>query len=260
MTESKNLLVEQHDAVLVVSINRAKTLNSLNSETVKEMQNLFSHHWKDESVGCVVITGIGKAFGAGADIVEIAEKDVRTGTDYAAYGQYLMKTIQNFPKPVIAAINGFALGGGCELAMACDIRLASTKAKLGQPEVNLGILPGFGGTQRLPRLVGRGKAMQLILTGELINAAEAYRIGLVDEVVEPDELMDKAMAMANLICSKAPLAIGMAKECINRGLDVNLSAGCDLEKANFGCACGTADKNEGTSAYMEKRSPAFTGR
>jgi enoyl-CoA hydratase len=143
--------------------------------------------------------------------------------------------------------------------MACDIRLASEKAKLGQPEVSLGIIPGYGGTQRLSRLVGRGKAMQLILTGDMISAAEAHRIGLVDEVYPPEELMNKALEMANVICSKGPLAVAMAKECINRGLDVNLSAGCDLEKANFGSICGTADKNEGTKAFLEKRKPEFKG-
>ena len=170
-----------------------------------------------------------------------------------------MKTIQNFPHPVIGAINGFALGGGCELAMACDIRLASDKAKLGQPEVNLGVIPGFGGTQRLPRLVGRGKAMQLILTGEMIDAREALRVGLVEEVVPHDKLMDRAMEIAKLICAKAPLAIKAAKECINRGLEVSLTVGCDLEKANWAQVCGSGDKNEGTEAFLEKRKPQFTG-
>jgi len=260
MAEYKNLAVEKKDKILVVRINRERALNALNLETVAELQQLFSYHWTDDSIGCVVITGAGdKAFVAGADITEIADMDVRSGTDMSAHGLYLMKTIQNFPKPVIAAINGFALGGGCELAMACDIRLASEKARLGQPEVNLGIIPGYGGTQRLARLVGRGKAMQLILTGDMVNAQEAHRIGLVDEVYPPEELMDKAMEMANLICSKGPLAIAMAKECINRGLDVNLSAGCDLEKANFGSICGTGDKNEGCEAFLEKRKPNFSG-
>jgi enoyl-CoA hydratase len=257
--ECKNLTYEKKGKVLLVTINRERQLNALNMETVNELQALFSYYWKDEEIGCVVLTGAGKAFVAGADISEIADLNVRTGTDFSAHGLYLMKTIQNFPKPVIAAVNGFALGGGCELAMACDIRLASEKAKLGQPEVNLGVIPGFGGTQRLSRLVGRGKAMQLILTGGMISAAEAHRIGLVDEVYGPDELMDKAMEMAELICAKAPTAIGMAKECINRGLDVNLPAGCDLEKANFGAVCGTGDKNEGCEAFLEKRPAKFTG-
>lgn len=260
MTEYKNLIVEKKEHILVVKINRERALNALNRETVNEMQQLFSYYWTDDSVLCVIITGAGeKAFVAGADIPELADLDVRSGTDLSARGLYLMKTIQNFPKPVIAAINGFALGGGCELAMACDIRLASEKAKLGQPEVNLGIIPGYGGTQRLSRLVGRGKAMQLILTGDMVSAQEAQRIGLVEEVYPPDQLMDKAMEMANAICSKGPIAIAMAKECINRGLDVNLTAGCDLEKANFGSICGTGDKNEGMEAFTEKRKPDFTG-
>jgi enoyl-CoA hydratase len=259
MTEYKNLTVEKKDSTLIVTINRERALNALDKETIAELQQLFSYHWTDDSVAAVIITGAGKAFVAGADITELADLDVRSGTQTAANGLYLMKTIQNFPKPVIAAVNGFALGGGCELALACDIRLASEKAKFGQPEVNLGIIPGYGGTQRLSRLVGRGKAMQLICTGEVIKAAEAYRIGLVEEVYPPEELMNKALEMATTIAAKGPLAIVMAKECINRGLDVNLTAGCDLEKANFGSICGTGDKNEGMEAFLEKRAPKFTG-
>jgi len=259
MAEYKNLLVEQKDKVLVVTINRERALNALNRETVAELQQLFSFYWTDNSIAAVIVTGAGKAFVAGADITELADLDVRSGTELSARGLYLMKTIQNFPRPVIAAINGFALGGGCELAMACDIRLASEKAKLGQPEVNLGIIPGYGGTQRLARLVGRGKAMQLIFTGDMVSAAEAYRIGLVDEVYPPEQLMDRALEMANLIASKGPIAVQLAKECINRGIDINLTGGCDLEKANFGSLCGTGDKNEGMEAFLEKRKPNFTG-
>jgi enoyl-CoA hydratase len=260
MSEYKNLIVETKGAILVVTVNREKAMNALNAETIAELQQLFSYYWTDDTIKVVVITGGGqKAFVAGADISELADTDLRSGTDTAARGQYLMKTIQNFPKPVIAAVNGFALGGGCELAMACDIRLASDKARLGQPEVNLGIIPGYGGTQRLPRLVGRGKAMQLILTGEMINAQEAHRIGLVDEVYPHEELMNKAMEMAELITTKGPIAIQAAKECINRGLDVTLSVGCDLEKVSFGQTCGTGDKNEGMEAFLEKRKPNFTG-
>ncbi len=259
MSDYKNLLVEQKDDILVVTINRERAMNALNKETVGELQQLFSYHWTDDAIRCVIITGAGKAFIAGADIPELADLDVRSGAEMSANGLYLMKTIQNFPKPVIAAINGFALGGGCELAMACDIRLASEKAKLGQPEVNLGVIPGYGGTQRLSRLVGRGKALQLIFTGGMVGAAEAYRIGLVEEVYSPEELMDKAMEMAKLIASKAPLAITAAKECIHRGLEVALSVGCDLEKANFGQVCGTGDKNEGMEAFLEKRKPNFSG-
>jgi len=260
MAEYKNLLVEKKDAILIVKINRERALNALNKETVLELQQLFSFHWTDDTIRCVLLSGAGeKAFVAGADIPELADLDVRAGGELSARGLYLMKSIQNFPKPVIAVINGFALGGGCELAMACDIRLASEKAKLGQPEVNLGIIPGYGGTQRLSRLVGRGKAMQLILTGDLISAQEAYRIGLVDEVYPADQLWEKAFAMAETICSRGPLAVAASKECINRGLDTNLSAGCDLEKATFAGICGSGDKNEGMEAFLEKRKPNFTG-
>ena len=260
MSEYKNIVVKKEDGCLFVTISRERALNALNRDTVGELQQMFSYYWTDDEIRVVVITGAGdKAFVAGADITEIADLDVRTGTDFSAHGLYLMKTIQNFPRPVIAAVNGFALGGGCELAMACDIRLASDKAKFGQPEVNLGIIPGFGGTQRLSRLVGRGKAMQLILTGEMIGAEEAKRIGLVDEIYPTAEFMDKVREMAKAICAKAPLAIATAKECINRGLDVTLSVGSDLEKVNFGQICGTGDKNEGCEAFLEKRKPEFTG-
>ena len=260
MTEYKNLLVEKKNSILIVKINRERALNALNKETVAELQQLFSFHWSDDSVLCVLLTGAGeKSFVAGADIPELADLDVRSGADLSAKGLYLMKTIQNFPKPVIAVVSGFALGGGCEIAMACDLRIASEKAKFGQPEVNLGIIPGYGGTQRLPRLVGRGKAMQLILTGDLISAQEAYRIGLVDEVYPPEQLWEKAMAMAEAISARGPLAVAAAKECINRGLDINLTAGCDLEKATFATVCGSGDKNEGMEAFLEKRKPKFSG-
>lgn len=259
MGEYKNLTVEQKGKVLIVTISREKALNALNCETVSELMELFRAYWSDATIGCVIITGAGKAFVAGADITEIAGLNATRGAIYSADGLKMMRTISNFPKPVIAAINGFALGGGSELALACDIRLASEKAKIGQPEVNLGIIPGFGGTQRLPRLVGRGKAMQMILTGSMINAQEAYRIGYVDEVYPPDELMDKALEMAELICSKPPISILLAKECIGRGLDMPLANGCDFERTNFGQTCATSDKNEGCAAFIEKRTAVFTG-
>lgn len=259
MSDYKNVLVDIKDGIMTVTINREKAMNALNRETIEEFQQLLHENWNNNEIGCVIVTGAGKSFVAGADIKELADLNARGGTLNSARGQWLMKSLQNFPKPIIAAVNGFALGGGCELAMACDIRLASTKAKLGQPEVNLGIIPGYGGTQRLPRLVGRGKALELILTGEMIGAEEALRIGLVDEVYEPGELMEKAIAMAKVIASKGPLAIMHAKECVHRGMDVGLSSGCDLEKANFGSVCGTNDKNEGMQAFIEKRKPEFTG-
>lgn len=255
----KHFQVEKKDSIVVVTINREKALNALNAELVEELLDFFRSHWNDESIGCVIITGAGKAFVAGADIGELAKCDVAAAVQTSRRGLYLMATIENFPRPVIAAVNGFALGGGCELAMACDIRLASEKAKIGQPEVGLGIIPGYGGTQRLARLVGRGKAKQLIMTGEMIPAHEAHRIGLVDEVYAPEELMDKAMEMASLIVTKGPKAVALAKECINRGLDVNLATGCDYEKNVFGTIFDSADAKEGMTAFMEKRAPKFKG-
>ena len=256
----ENIIVKKDEHIVTVTVSREKALNALNEATLRELLNFFQSSWEDKSIGCVIITGAGKAFVAGADISQLAEYDVKKAAETSGLGLYLMKTIENFPRPVIAAINGFALGGGCELAMACDIRLASEKAKMGQPEINLGIIPGYGGTQRLSRLVGRGKAKQLILTGAMIDGREAYRIGLVDEVYPAEELMDKAMEMAKLIASKAPRAVTAAKECINRGLDINLSAGCDLEKVNFGAIFATDDSREGMKAFLEKRSPKFEGK
>lgn len=255
------LLVEQKGTTLVISVNRPTALNAMNHEVITELQSVFEKYWDDQSIGCVILTGASeKAFVAGADINELNKLDGLTGNVFSARGLYLMKTIQNFPRPVIAAINGFALGGGSELALACDIRLASKKARLGQPEVNLGLIPGYGGTQRLTHLVGRGKAMQLMLTGEMIGAEEAHRIGYVDEVYEPEELMPKAIAMAELIASKGPVAVALTKQCINRAFDLPLPAGCALEQANFALSCATSDKNEGTAAFLEKRKPVFKGK
>ncbi len=253
----KNIVVEIKDAVAVVTINREKALNALNKEVISELHQFFSSHWMESDFRCVVITGAGKAFVAGADIKELSVLDSPGACATAEIGQYVMKSIENFPCPVIAAINGFALGGGCELAMACDIRIASEKAKLGQPEVNLGIIPGYGGTQRLSRLVGKGMAKKLIFTGDMINAAEAYRIGLVDEVHPPEELMDKVMELAKKIASKSAPSLKLAKEVINRGLDVSLSIGCDLEKGAFGVNFGCTDAKEGLTAFMEKRAAKF---
>ncbi len=259
MSEYKNLLVEVKNSTLVITINREKSLNSLSMETTKELQDVFDDFEDNQQIRGVIITGAGtKAFVAGADIAELSGLDIKSGQQFSKRGMELMQSIQDFPWPVIAAINGYALGGGSELALACDIRLASANAKLGQPEVNLGIIPGFGGTQRLPRIVGRGKATQLILTGEMISAQEAYRIGLVDEVYPPEELMPKALAMAELIASKGPMAVKFSKVCINRGLDESLEDGCELEEEKFGEVCGTKDKTEGTKAFLEKRKPNFS--
>jgi enoyl-CoA hydratase len=255
--EYKNIAVEIKDAVAVITIKREEALNALNAAVISEMHSFFSANWMERDFRCVVITGAGKAFVAGADIGELSQLDVAGAARLAMIGQHLMKTIENFPCPIIAAVNGFALGGGCEMAMACDIRLASEKAKLGQPEVNLGIIPGYGGTQRLSRLVGRGKAKELIFTGDMVSAAEAHRIGLVDEVYPPEELMNKAMEMAAKIAAKSAPSLRLAKELINRGLDVNLSAGCDLEKVSFGNNFGYADAVEGLKAFLDKRPPKF---
>jgi len=259
MSEYNNLLVELKNTTLVITINREKSLNSLSIETTKELQDVFDSYEENDSIRCVIVTGAGnKAFVAGADIAELSQLEAKSGQKFSKRGLKLMQSIQDFPWPVIAAINGYALGGGSELALACDIRLASANAKLGQPEVNLGIIPGFGGTQRLPRIVGRGKATQLILTGEMITAQEAHRIRLVDEVYPPEELMPKALAMAELIASKGPIAVKLSKDCINKGLDESLEDGCELEEEKFGEVCGTNDKTEGTKAFLEKRKPNFT--
>jgi enoyl-CoA hydratase len=255
--EFKNMTVEVKDDVAVVTLTREKALNALNDELISELQRFLSHSWMKRDFRCLIITGAGKAFVAGADVVELSKLDVAGATRTSMIGQYLMKSIENFPCPVIAAINGFALGGGCELAMACDIRLASEKAKLGQPEINLGIIPGYGGTQRLARLVGRGKAKELILTGDMITAAEAHRIGLVDEVYPPEELLDKAKEMAKKITTKSAPAVTAAKEAINRGLDINMTAGVDFEKVHFGNLYGNKDAIEGLTAFIDRRPPKF---
>jgi enoyl-CoA hydratase len=256
--EYKHIEAKIEGFVAIITLSRKEALNALNQEMISELHNFFFKNWMQRNFRCVIITGAGKAFAAGADVGELAECDVAGATKTSMIGQYLTKTIENFPCPVIAAINGFALGGGCELAMACDIRLASEKAKLGQPEINLGIIPGYGGTQRLSRLVGRGKAKELIFTGDMITAAEAHRIGLVDEVYPVEELMDRAMEMAKKIVSKSGPLVAAAKEVIDRGLDVGLSAGLDFEKTVFGNMYGYADAHEGLNAFLEKRKPNFT--
>ncbi len=259
--EYKNIKFEKDGALAIISIDRPKVLNALNDETIAEIDNCFSTIAEDKSILCVILTGGGeKSFVAGADINELSTWDVISSCAKSDKGHALMFKIENLPQPVIAVINGFALGGGCELAMACDIRLASNKAKIGQPEISLGIIPGYGGTQRLPRLVGAGKAKQMILTGDFIDADEAYRIGLVDEVYSPDELMPKAKEMARKIISKGPLAVKAAKEAINLGLDVDLKSGCKYEAALFAGIFASEDMKEGTKAFLEKRKPEFKGR
>lgn len=253
----KNITVEVDGPIAIMTISRPKALNALNDETLTEMDDAFNDLQNNGKTRVMILTGAEKAFVAGADIGELMEADDEGGRNIATKGNTLFKTIEDSGIVSIAAINGFALGGGCELAMACDIRIASEKAKLGQPEVNLGVIPGYGGTQRLSRLVGKGKAKELILTGDMIKAEEALKIGLVDKVVEPDELMKKARKMADKIASKGPIAVRLAKAAINFGSETSLVEGIAFEIQKFSEIFGTEDKNEGTKAFLEKREPNF---
>jgi enoyl-CoA hydratase/carnithine racemase len=257
----ENILAEKKNAIAYVTINRPKVLNALSLATMEELGVAFQDIKDDSAIRVAILTGSGeKAFVAGADIGELAKQDPVSGKKFAHRGQAVLDLIENLGKPVIACVNGFALGGGCELALACTLRLASENAKVGQPEVKLGILPGYGGTQRLPRLVGKGLAMQMILSGEMITAQEAYRIGLVNEVVAAAELIPRAEAIAAKIIANAPLAVQYAMEAINRGMDMTFAEGQFVEAALFGVCCATEDKKEGTSAFLEKRAAAFRGK
>jgi len=257
----QNLLYEKKNSIAYVTVNRPKVLNALNMATMEELRTAFADIKNDASIRVAILIGSGeKAFIAGADIGELAKHDAVSGKEYTHRGQSVLDLIENLGKPVIACINGFALGGGCEIAMACTMRLASTNAKLGQPEVKLGIIPGYGGTQRLPRLVGKGIAMQMVLAGEMITAEEAHRIGLVNEVVAPAELIPRAEAIAQKIVANAPLAVQYAMEAVNRGFDLSLADGLFLEATLFGVSCATEDKKEGTTAFLEKRAANFKGK
>jgi enoyl-CoA hydratase len=261
MSEYQNLIFDNQDGIGVVTVNRPKALNALNADTMAELDRLAGAIAKDPAVKAVIITGAGdKAFVAGADIAYMQPLSAADGRTWGKAGQAVFDKIENLPQPVIAAVNGFALGGGCELAMACDIRIASDKAKFGQPEVTLGITPGFGGTQRLPRLVGKGRAKELLFTGDMIDAADAYRIGLVNKVVAPEELMDAAIALARKIMSRGPVAVGLCKAAVNEGLDTDLQTGVAYEAEVFGLCFATADQKEGMAAFLEKRKPEFTGK
>ena len=260
-TTFENLLYEKKNAIAYVTVNRPKVLNALNMATMEELRTVFHAIKADDSVRVVILTGAGeKAFVAGADLNELAKHNAVEGKAYTHRGQSVLNLIENLGKPVIACINGFALGGGCEIALACTMRLASENAKLGQPEVKLGIIPGYGGTQRLSRLVGKGIAQQLVLTGEMISAQEAQRIGLVNEVVAQAELVPRAEAIAHKIVANAPLAVQYAMEAINRGMEMTLAEGLYLEATLFGVCCATEDKTEGTKAFLEKRAPNFKGK
>jgi len=256
-----NVLYEKKGAIAYVTVNRPKVLNALNSPTWADLRTAFEDAQADAAVGGVILTGAGnKAFIAGADISELAHATAIDAERASRFGQGVLDLIENLGKPVIAAVNGFALGGGCETAMACTLRIAVESASFGQPEVTLGLIPGGGGTQRLPRLVGKGRALQLILSGEMISAQEAYRIGLVNEVVPAADLISRAVAILNKIAGNAPIAARLALEAVNKGLDASQSEGLLLEAAYFGLCAATEDKQEGTSAFLEKRAPQFRGR
>jgi enoyl-CoA hydratase len=255
------LLCEVNDQIALVTLNRPQVLNALNTQVFDELEAVFGALAVDAAVRVILLTGSGpKAFAAGADINELAGTDVATGEAKARRGQGVFRFIEACGKPVIACINGFALGGGCELAMACTMRLASETARLGQPEVKLGLIPGYGGTQRLPRLVGQPMALKLLLTGEMIGAVEALRIGLVDEVVPAERLMERGDTLAKTIAGMAPLAVAGCLEAVRDGSEVGLEEAIEMEAKIFGRLCGTEDKAEGTKAFLEKRAAVWVGR
>ena len=257
--EYTTITVDRHDAHVVITLNRPDALNALSIELLGELRHVIAEVERDASIRGAILTGAGKAFAAGADIEELHQLDGTTGREYAERGQSVFSMIEDLDKPVIAAVNGFALGGGCELAMACHIRLASSKARFGQPEVSLGIIPGFGGTQRLARLVGLGRAIEYNLTGELIDAETAYRIGLANHLHEPEELMPAATAMMETILQKGPIAVSNALRATAESRDLSTEAGMAREAELFGETCGTTDFKEGTRAFLDKRAPHFTG-
>jgi enoyl-CoA hydratase/carnithine racemase len=256
-----NVLYTKKDAIAYVTVNRPKVLNALNTPTWKDLRAAFEDARGDDTVQGVILTGAGeRAFIAGADIGELAHLTAFEADRSSRFGQEVLDLIENLGKPVIAAVNGFALGGGCETAMACTIRIAVDSAKFGQPEVTLGLVPGGGGTQRLPRLVGKGRALKLILSGEMVGAQEAYRIGLVDEIVPAADLIPRAEVILKKIGSNAPIAVRLALEATNKGAETSLTEGLLLEASYFGLCAATEDKKEGTTAFLEKRAPNFQGR
>lgn len=256
----ENIKYEVKDQIAFVTIDRPKALNALNEDVLKELYDAFSKFECDDAARVAILTGDGKAFVAGADIAAMSKMNALEGRNMMILGHKLMNYMEAIEKPIIAAVNGFALGGGCELSMACDFRLASTKAKFGQPEVGLGIIPGFGGTQRLPRLVGKGMAKYLTMTAEIIGADEAMRIGLCEKVCEPEALMDEAVKVAQTIISKAPIAVGAAKVAINNGYDMDLKSASRFEIETFTAAFGSDDKTEGMAAFLEKREAKFENK
>lgn len=257
----ENLIYEKKDGIAYITFNRPKVLNALNRKTIEELREVLLDARGDTSVRVLILTGAGeKAFVAGADIGELAQQTPVNGKEFSLFGQGVFHLLETMGKPSICALNGFALGGGCELALTCTMRIASRTAKLGQPEVKLGILPGYGGSQRLARLCGKGAAHELCLTGEMITAEEAWRIGLVNHVYEPAELLPAAEALAKKIIANAPLAVKFTMEAIERGMDMPLEEGLFLEATLFGVACATEDMREGTKAFLEKRPAQFRGK
>jgi len=256
----ENVLLEKEDRVAVLSINRPKALNALNNDTLLEIRSAVAEVNEDPGIDVMIVTGAGKAFVAGADISFMQNLTAMEGRAFGALGQAVFRMIEAMEKPVIAAVNGFALGGGCELAMCCDFRVASTAAKFGQPEVGLGITPGFGGTQRLPRLVGPGMAKQLLYTADIIDANEALRVGLVNAVVEPEELMDNVKKIAKRIVSKGQVAVRLCKAAANEGMQTDIDRSMTIEADVFGLCFATQDQKEGMTAFVEKRKAQFTGK
>jgi enoyl-CoA hydratase/carnithine racemase len=257
----ENLLIDRDGGVAVVTVNRPKVLNALNTQTLDELRRTILELKHDETVRVVIVTGAGeKSFIAGADINELAVQSPTSGREHAVRGQHVLDLIEHMGKPVIAAINGYALGGGCELAMACTIRIAADSAKLGQPEVNLGIIPGYAGTQRLARIVGRGRALEMLLTGDQVTAAEAFRLGLVNRVVPAAELMTEARKLAGVLASKAPIAMRYILESVHKGLEMAFPQAQVFEATLFGLVASTDDMREGTRAFLEKRKAEFKGR
>lgn len=253
--EFKNIIVEIKEKVGMVKMNRPNVLNALNIETLQELSEAISHLSESDDIRVIIVTGEGKAFVAGADIAEMKDMSPDEAIQFSKSGQKVFDLIARTEKPVIAAVNGFALGGGCELALACDIRIASDKAKLGQPEVDLGVIPGFAGTQRLSRMVGVAKAKEMIFTGNMVDAQTAHSIGLVNQVVPADQLMNVCMELANKIASKGPTAVKMAKRAINQGIEARLEEGSAYETRDFAECFATGEAKEGMSAFLEKRKP-----